>query len=1041
MYTGKTVRLKGDPGKRGVCTGQVRQTAGRDILQVIFPERMQYVPLDQLDFLGEQNETPFDLLKKGRLGNHGDLRRILTHIRLSGRLVDLIYSMEITNTDFYAYQFKPVLKLLNSMTSGILIADEVGLGKTIEAGLIWTELKSRFDLRRLMILCPAMLREKWQYELRYRFGIKAEIVNSNQTLKTLEQIAKEGAFSDYTIICSMQGLRSRKASGFYRDSDSNQLSEFLKANEEENPLIDCLIIDEAHYLRNWESKTAKLGKQLRQVTEYMILLSATPVHLRSTDLYSLLNLLDADTFNHPAAFDSILLANAPLIAIRDALIARNISQREFIASINQALSHPLLKDSRQLAEMRNNPPTDQELSDYSTRSYLANRFDSINSLGHVVTRSRKREVTEWRVTREPVAETIPLNEPERKFYDLVTEKVREACAKANYYEGFMLVSPQRQMSSSMAAALREWKRRKDKFKHLELYEDSDSEDDTQPLKIGPVILELLRNVEAFGSYESLYQNDSKFARLAEILKKLFEPGSDEKVILFSYFRSTIDYLSERLKELGMRSYTLKGGDEFDKNQLIEEFRASRDIKILLSTEVGSEGIDLQFCRILINYDLPWNPMRVEQRIGRIDRLGQKAEKVIIWNLFYQDTIDDRIYDRLYKRLDLFRTSLGGLEPILGDEIRQLTFSLLSKKLTPDQEQARIDQTALACETRRNNEENLEQEASHLMAYGDYVLNKVKAARELNRWINSQDIKNYVIDYLRTNYPGCEIKLLDEAENIYEIVLTDKAKHDLESFIKEKRINIPTNLIRTSHALLRYRFANKLFDESSKRIELINQIHPLVRFVTYRQENEEQLPYPAVAISLIGPTFRKGLYVFSVQRWSFRALQDIEKLYYAAVRLGPEEELLSDQDAESLIVHAATKGDHWFEVVNQVDLNKIVEAINQYCLSKSDIQYQRELNDLQNMNYDRAAIQINTLKNHLENQKQIKLAVKRKHEELGRDSLAKATQGLIDALESRVNRRILSISERTEIQSNQEEVAVGIIRVRNGGNDESCTETC
>jgi len=1027
-YTGKTVRLKGDPGRRGVCTGQVRQTAGREILQVIFPDRMQYVPFDQLDFLSEQNETAYDLLVKGRLGNPTDLRRILTHIRLSGRLADLIYSMEISNTDFYAYQFKPVLKLLNSMTRGILIADEVGLGKTIEAGLIWTELKSRFDYRRLMVLCPAMLREKWQYELKYRFGIDADILNSSQALKVLKQSSREGLFSDFAIICSMQGLRGRKASGYYGESDSNQLSKFLEENAEENPLIDCLIVDEAHYLRNWESKTAKLGELLRNVTEYLIMLSATPVHLRSTDLYNLLHLLDADTFNHPSVFDTILTANEPLIAIRDALIARKVSQSEFLAALDAALAHPLLKDSRQLAELKCNPPNDQQLSDHSWRSYLANRFDSINILGHVVTRSRKREVTEWRVIRDPVPEVIPLNEPEQRFYTLVTEKVREFCAKSNYYEGFMLVSPQRQMSSSMAAALREWKHRKLEFEKDYLGDDDSIYEEDQHQKAGPIIFELIRNVDDFGNYDELYQNDSKFDRLVAILRALFGPGTSDKVILFSYFRSTIDYLAERLGEIGIRSYVLKGGERISKNQVIEDFKTSKEIRILLSTEVGSEGIDLQFCRILINYDLPWNPMRVEQRIGRIDRLGQKAEKVIIWNLFYQNTIDDRIYDRLYKRLDIFRQSLGGLEPILGDTIRQLTFELLSEKLSPEQEQERIDQKALALEAKRNNEEALEQEASHLMAYGDYVLNKVKAARELNRWIDARDIKSYVLDYLRIHYTGCEIRLLDDKESIYEITLTDQAKHDLETFIKDKKINIPTALIRVSLPAVRCKFANKLFEESNRRIELINQIHPLVRFISYRQENIEQLPFPAVALTLNSALFSKGLYVFCVQRWTFKALQDIEKLHYSAMLLRPEEKHLIDDDAERLIVESTIDGNPWFEVLNQVNLDEIVNAINNECIATSDEQFAIELKDLQNMNYDRIATQINTLNAHLDNQRIIKLEVKRKHEELGRYSLAKATQAQIDALESRVNRKIIGIKERREIQYQKQEVAVGIIRV-------------
>src|SRR6185369_3858452 len=130
----------------------------------------------------------------------------------------------------------------------------------------------------------------------------------------------------------------------------------------------------------------------------------------------------------------------------------------------------------------------------------------------------------------------------------------------------------------------------------------------------------------------------------------------EKVVLFSSFRATLKYLSERLNADGMTNISLMGGGKINKDDVLKQFKLQYGPQVLLSSEVGGEGIDLQFCRVLVNYDLPWNPMRVEQRIGRIDRLGQKAEKIIIWNLFYEDTIDARIYQRLYKKLDLCRSS-------------------------------------------------------------------------------------------------------------------------------------------------------------------------------------------------------------------------------------------------------------------------------------------------------------------------------------------------------------------------------------------------
>ncbi|NUM68600.1 hypothetical protein HUU39_25570, partial [candidate division KSB1 bacterium] len=171
MEAGTLVRLKSDPGRSGVTTGRIKTSANRKLIQVRFPNNVEYVPEDQLEIPPQFRENPLDLLEQGKLSLAKDLRRIITHVRLSGRLANLIYSMEITNTDFYAYQFKPILKLLNSATNGILIADEVGLGKTIESGLIWTELRMRYDFRRLFVLCPAVLREKWRLELRQRFGI------------------------------------------------------------------------------------------------------------------------------------------------------------------------------------------------------------------------------------------------------------------------------------------------------------------------------------------------------------------------------------------------------------------------------------------------------------------------------------------------------------------------------------------------------------------------------------------------------------------------------------------------------------------------------------------------------------------------------------------------------------------------------------------------------------------------------------------------------------------------------------------------------
>ena len=202
------VRLIGDPTRIGVATENRRAQRQRSLILVVFPDRSQWVPEEQLELVSTGGETPTDSLLSRKLGTAFDLRRVITHVRLTGRLADVIYSMEATNTDFFAYQFKPVLKLLYSSANGILIADEVGLGKTIEAGLIWTELRSRFDMRRLMVICPAVLREKWQAELSSKMGVKADLVDAKDTLKILKDPSSSSR--GFAMIGSVQGLRPGK---------------------------------------------------------------------------------------------------------------------------------------------------------------------------------------------------------------------------------------------------------------------------------------------------------------------------------------------------------------------------------------------------------------------------------------------------------------------------------------------------------------------------------------------------------------------------------------------------------------------------------------------------------------------------------------------------------------------------------------------------------------------------------------------------------------------------------------------------------------
>ncbi len=1026
---GNRVRVKKDPGRIGVLTGKIKERGDLVLRQVFFPDITQYIPEDQIECLPDVSDA-IELLASGKLGRVSDLRRNLTHIRLSGKLANLIYSMDTTHTDFYPYQFKPVVKFLNAPSNGMLIADEVGLGKTIEAGLIWTELRSRYDLRRIMVLCPAMLRDKWKEELGSKFGIKADIQNAKDVLSTLKKSLQEGSLSSFSIIGSLQGLRPPRSWKEHEKSVniSARLAAFLEDHADEEPLIDLLIIDEAHYMRNADTVTSQLGRLLRHVSEYIVLLSATPVHLRSGDLYQLLNLVDEDTFNQPSLFDEILNANAPLIEVRDAVMSRKVDPEKIKDLLESASQHPYLKNNRQLQSILENFPSNEQLLSDQYRSNFAYRLEKMNLLGHVVTRTRKREVTEWRVMREAVAEIIPYTEAEREFYNAVTNLVRKFCMTYEKHEGFLLVMPQRQIASSMAAALREWQSRGIEYEQ-QFYEDFGHQDEDSEEKQGPVVAEITKRAYVLADLNELIRNDSKYLRLREILKEHLKKYPDEKIVLFSYFRPTLRYLKERLTEDGISAIILMGGEK-DKSDVLHQFMSSSGPSLLLSSEVGSEGIDLQFARVVINYDLPWNPMRVEQRIGRLDRLGQKSPKILIWNLFAEDTIDARIYERLYERMKIFEKALGGLEIILGDEIKKLTLDLLSGNLTPEQEAHRIEQTALVLENIRHQEDQLEEESANLVALGDYVMNQIKAARELNRVISGHDLWIYVKDFFQKYYPGAEFKKHEKEALNVSINLSSDAKYDLEEYSRSTKILHMTQLTRASSSPVQCRFENRVTMTTPGKLELISQFHPLVRFVSSRLNELEESYYPAVSISIFHnelPQYIRGVYVFTIQRWTSSGLQDREQIYFSAKRIDDGSQNINEDEAEKLVTTAALHGRDWLEAANLIDCNKAA-AIAESLMLFSDNKFTEFEQQKEAENNDRADLQERTLEQHLANQLSKLEIIRDSHINNNRSSLAKATEAKMRKLKEKIDLKMLQIKNRRVLKSRKDEMCIGLIEI-------------
>jgi superfamily II DNA or RNA helicase len=959
MKSGDKVRLKSDPSRVGVLSGEEQIRGDRRRLEVrLFDGVDQFFLENALELVPSDDTNPYALFRKSRYGRLRDLRGSLTYYRLSGKLANLIYSMDTTNTEFYAYQYKPVVSFLDSPNHGLLIADEVGLGKTIEAGLIWTELRSRFDARRLLIICPAILREKWQDELSKRFGIEAEICSARDLINKIKRY-KNSDLDEFAAIVSLQGIRPPRNWQDKNDSSqtaAGELAHLFDELEDEDPIFDLTIIDEAHYLRNPESQTSKLGSLIRPITDGLIMLSATPIQLKSVDLFHLVKFLDEATFNNELSFDRALESSRPLLELRDAILKGKCNRKTLQKKLEEAQQYSQLSHSQQIKYILENLPSDENLIDYEFRAELAETVDRINPLSHVISRTRKRDVHERRVLRDARAIRVGMTTVEEQFYLEVTEKVRKYCAQFNLHEGFLLTIPQRQMTSSMAAACRSWLKKEQAEINDDLLIEAlsvDLETELKKINLGPLTIELISIAKKIGNYEVLKAEDSKFKFLLKHLNKYWGQYPDNKVILFSFYRETLAYLNERFNEESVSNIVLQGGS--DKQLALATFKSVNGPKLLLASEVASEGVDLQFSSILINYDLPWNPQRIEQRIGRIDRIGQKEEKINIWNIFHENTIDDRVYTRLLERLDIFKSALGSIESVLGADIRKMSYKLFSHNLSENDESKVIEQTAQAVATRQVHEQKLEEQASFLVAHGDYIQNKVKAAKDLKRFISGKDIYNYVKDFCDDEYPGSRFERISQEKLLFKIDLSDIARFEFGEYLRASRLLGKTRLSLATQKM-RFLFENRVVTDSPD--EIISQFHPFIRFIGEKYKSKGIRKYfPVVSLeisSLNLPSIEPGTYIFAIERWSMRiAFRDTEQLAYRALKFNGEE---IDVDKAELLVNTVIHlGQDWLSASNELD-GSLVEELFTQCIEILEEKYQSYIGSMQRENHDRLEFQ-------------------------------------------------------------------------------------
>ena len=633
------------------------------------------------------------------------------------------------------HQFKPLFKFLSSENNRILIADEVGLGKTIEAGMIFKEVQSREDLKISLIVVPPSLIFKWKDEFAIRFGEYFEIYNSKSFLALIKEFEtfRNSKLFDKKIIVSYNTIRDDKVTSALKNSS------FFE--------VDFLIMDEAHTMRNSDTSTHEAARNITALSQNIVFLTATPVQNRLTDLFNILNLLDNELFMDYEYFENQLKPNAFIHSLV-AILRSNASHDEVKSHIESSIDQ--IKDSY---------PDLVDIADriaatgHWTTSIKVGFIDELlfhDELSFIINRTKKKDVGRL-IPRSAKSLVVTPNPSERAYYNAVISFTK--LLNPHVPAGFITVMPERMASSCMIGSLQNFKTilqsGRLSFSEVDDFDENIHEEINYPQQIEHALREVIRLGDKIG------EEDSKYKRFLRLIQDL-SGSKTPQIIVFSFFKSTLKYLHGKLTNAGYRVGIIHGDYEVEERYNTIGLFKRGTFDILLSSEVGSEGLDMQFANVIINYDLPWNPMRVEQRIGRIDRIGQKFDKLHIFSLCIEGSIEDRILMRLYEKLQIFEASIGELEPIIGDLASELNIPELLE-LTDDE----IDKVLHIDDLAKRREElesaNREKDLHNLLmdGYEESDINEINTKQSgfiservqilLKQFLNSHNVSYQTVD--------------------------------------------------------------------------------------------------------------------------------------------------------------------------------------------------------------------------------------------------------------------------------------------------------
>jgi len=900
-HVGQVVSLRADPARQGPIIEVIAGPSGRPRYRVFHSatEIREYGE-DQIVVI----ETPKgarNLLAAMRSGSWLDPRtfaaRLSAH-RIASPLLDNVYALHAARIQFIPFQFKPLLRLLRADRPRILVADEVGVGKTIEAGLILKELETRGRLDSAIIVCPKALVHKWRTEMK-RFDEDFAVLDGKTLRYCIDETHRDGVWPVLyaRAIVHLELLRMED----YTDDKTGRRPTPGLFTLDPPPAFSVVVVDEAHHLRTPATRSFNVAKFLSDVAETVVFLSATPVQLGAQNLFALLHLLRPDLYQDEASFREMLAPNAALTRAmrhirskspegdwgRQALNALQVAEAT-------AWGSRVLPKNPRFATWRQRLAEVQPISD-GERVRCLRDLEEVHTLAHIVNRTRRRDIGRFTI-REPHTITVPFTAHQQALYDALIAFRRDVLTLRHGARVARLVidTIERQAASCLPALLPAIRSlvSAGKLDLGSLGDDIDLEvEEGDPSEIPG---NLLARADQLASLcESLPPEDPKLDRLSEIVSATLSGPGSGKVLVFSFFLHTLRYLERHLAARGHRVAIVAGWvpDE-DRERLRDRFRLPREhtdaLDVLLSSEVGCEGLDYEFCDRLVNYDIPWNPMRVEQRIGRIDRFGQGSEKVLVFNFVTPGTVEERIFFRCFERLGIFRDTLGDLEEVLGEAklVESLAQLAQDTSLTPDQADAKAHQLTDNVLRVAEEQRRLEEEGRDLLGLDDTFLQDIATLEASGRTVSAADLRALVGSFVEQPELGGKVSPDPQQDGVYRIRLNKEARKILHDHL---RVLKPATRQRAE--LLRWLDGAEpslavVFTQDAairhRQLPFITPAHPLAKLATNHWLNATE-PL-AASLQVNSDRLPAGRFLFMCEMWEVIALRPETRLVTRAIDL-------------------------------------------------------------------------------------------------------------------------------------------------------------